>query len=188
MGTLVWTTPAALHYQINHDDLFCFGNNTLASPQGHTDYSAGCGYVDINLVDFGDDVFTGGKFSQHLSVYEGLESADGAGVKTRSLAWTDGDVIATEVDDQRSHPGAINIDLRMLRYAQNFTVKQSPSPLGPHGAANPDRRSRGHLAPGHPRRENPADPGIHRRQLLQRLGRGHCAWWGVNPRRRITTS
>ena len=34
MGTLVWTTPAALHYQINHDDLFCFGNNTLASPKG----------------------------------------------------------------------------------------------------------------------------------------------------------
>ena len=134
MGTLVWTTPDALHYQINDDDLFCFGNNTLASAQGHTDYSAGCGYVDINLVDYGDDVFTGEKFSQRLSVYDGLESADGDGVKTRSLAWTDGDVIATEVDDERSQPDAINIDLRMLRYAQNFTVKQSPSPLGPHGA------------------------------------------------------
>src|SRR5580698_6706349 len=86
MGTLVWTTPAALHYQINHDDLFCFGNNTLASPKAHTDYSAGCGYVDINMVDFGNDVFAGGKFNQHLSVYEGLETADGDGVKTRSLA------------------------------------------------------------------------------------------------------
>ncbi|MGA2248664.1 MAG: glycoside hydrolase N-terminal domain-containing protein [Verrucomicrobiota bacterium] len=134
LGTLVWTTPAALHYQINHDDLFCSGNNTLASPKGHTDYSAGCGYVDINLVDFGNDVFTGGKFSQHLSVYEGLETTGGDGVETRSLAWTDGDVIATEVDDQRSHPGAINIDLRMLRFAQNFTVKQSPSAIEPHGA------------------------------------------------------
>ena len=134
MGTLVWTTPAALHYQINHNDLFCFGNNTLASAKGHTDYSAGCGYVDINLVDFGNDVFAGGKFSQCLSVYEGLETAGGDGVQTRSLAWTDGDVIATEVDDQRSHPGTINIDLRMLRYAQNFTVKPSPSPIGPHGA------------------------------------------------------
>ena len=134
MGTLVWTTPAALHYQINHDDLFCFGNNTLASPKGHADYSAGCGYVDINMVDFGHDVFAGGKFNQRLSVYEGLETADGDGVKTRSLAWTDGNVIATEVDDQRSDPSAINIDLRMLRYAQNFTVKPSPSPIGPHGA------------------------------------------------------
>jgi hypothetical protein len=134
MGTLVWTTPAALHYQINHVDLFCNDKNTLASPKGHTDYSAGCGYVDINLSEFGDDVFTGGKFNQHLSVYEGLETADGDGVKTRSVAWTDGDVIATEVDDQRSQPGTINIDLRMLRYAQNFTGRQSPSPIGPHGA------------------------------------------------------
>lgn len=134
VGTLVWTTPSTLHYQINHVDLFCFGNNTLASPQGHNDYSSGCGYLDINLVDYGDDVFAGDKFNQRLSVYEGLESADGEGVKTRSLAWTDGDVIATEVDDQRSHPSAINIDLRMLRYAQNFTVKQPPSPVGPHGA------------------------------------------------------
>ena len=134
MGTLVWTTPAALHYQINDDDLFCFGNNTLASPKGNTDYSAGCGYVDINLVDFGKDVFAGTKFNQHLSVYEGLESADGDGVKTRSLAWTDGDVIATEVDDERSQPGPVNIDLRMLRYAQNFTGQQGPTPIGPHGA------------------------------------------------------
>jgi hypothetical protein len=134
VGTLVWTTPAALHYQINHVDLFCFGNNTLAFSKGHTDYSSGCGYVDINLVDFGNDVFAGDKFNQRLSVYEGLKSDDGDGVKTRSLAWTDGDVVATEVDDQRSHPGTINIDFRMLRYAQNFTGKQSPSLIGPHGA------------------------------------------------------
>ncbi len=134
VGTLVWTTPSALHYQINHVDLFCFGNNTQASPEGHNDYSSGCGYLDINVEDFGDDVFAGDKFNQSLSVYEGLESADGAGVKTRSLAWTDGDVIATEVDDQRSHTSAVNIDLRMLRYAQNFTVKQPSSPVGPHGA------------------------------------------------------
>jgi len=134
MGTLVWTTPGALHYQINHVDLFCSGHDTQASPKGHTDYSAGCGYVDINMVDFGPDVFASEKFNQHLSVYEGLETADGDGVKTRSLAWTGGDVIATEVDDQRSPPSTINIDLRMLRYAQNFTTNRSPLPLGPHRA------------------------------------------------------
>ena len=134
VGTLVWTTPAALHYQINDVDLFCFDKDTLASPKGHNDYSSGCGYFDINLVGYGNDVFAGEKFDQTLSVYEGLESAEGDGVRTRSLAWTDGDVIATEVDDQRSHPGAIDIDLRMLRYAPVFTVKQPPTPLGPHGA------------------------------------------------------
>jgi len=169
MGTLVWTTPSALHYQINHVDLFCFGNNTLASPNGHSDYSSGCGYLDVNMGDFGDDVFASDKFNQTLSVYEGLESADGTGVKTRSLAWTDGDVIATEVDDQRSHHSAINIDLRMLRYAQNFTVKQPPSPVGPHGAFI---RTGDHVAISRLdiRDGKILDPGIHRRQLLQCLG------------------
>ena len=89
--------------------------------------------MDINMVDFGKDVFAGDNFNQHLSVYEGLESADGEGVRTRSLAWTDGDVIATEVDDERGQPSAIEVDLRMLRYAPIFTVKPSPSPFGPHG-------------------------------------------------------
>ena len=27
-GSLVWTTPTALHFQVNHVDLFCMGHNT----------------------------------------------------------------------------------------------------------------------------------------------------------------
>jgi hypothetical protein len=48
-GSLVWTTPTALHFQVNQVDLFCMGHNTLSFPKGHTDYSSGCGYVDIIL-------------------------------------------------------------------------------------------------------------------------------------------
>jgi hypothetical protein len=125
MGSLIWTTPTALHFQINHVDLFCMGNNTLSFPKGHTDYSSGCGYLDINLVDFGDDVFIGRDFNQHLSVYEGLATATGKGIKSRVLAWSNGDVIATELDDQRNKPGAIHIDLRMLRYAVDYVEKQN---------------------------------------------------------------
>lgn len=125
MGSLIWTTPTALHFQINHVDLFCMGNNTLSFPKGHTDYSSGCGYVDINLVDYGDDVFVGRAFNQHLSVYEGLATAAGNRIKSRALAWSDGDVIATELDDQRRKPGAIHIDLRMLRYAVNYVERQN---------------------------------------------------------------
>jgi alpha-L-fucosidase 2 len=66
MGTLVWTTPSALHFQINRVDLSCMGNNTRSFPKGHTDYSSDCGYMDINVVDYGDDVFTGKAFNQHL--------------------------------------------------------------------------------------------------------------------------
>ncbi len=120
MGSLVWTTPTALHFQINDVDLFCMGNNTLSFPKGHTDYSSGCGYVDINLVDYGDDVFTGKNFNQHLSVYDGLATANGNGIKSRTLAWNDGDVIATELDDQRKKAAAVQIDLRMLRYAVDY--------------------------------------------------------------------
>jgi hypothetical protein len=125
MGSLIWTTPTALHFQINHVDLFCMGNNTLSFPKGHTDYSSGCGYVDINLVDYGDDVFVGRAFNQHLSVYEGLATAAGNRIKSRALAWSNGDVIATELDDQRNKPRAIHIDLRMLRYAVNYLEKQN---------------------------------------------------------------
>ena len=120
MGSLIWTTPRALHFQINDVDLFCMGNNTLSFPKGHTDYSSGCGSVDINLVDYGADIFTGNNFNQHLSVSDGLATATGNDIQSRTLAWNDGDVIATELDDQRSHPSAVNVDLRMLRYAVDY--------------------------------------------------------------------
>jgi hypothetical protein len=120
MGSLIWTTPAALHFQINHADLFCMGNNTLSFPKGHTDYSSGCGYVDIRLVDYGEDVFVGKKFSQHLSVYDGLATAAGNGIKSRVLAWGNGDVLTTELDDQRQQPGATHVDLQMLRYTVDY--------------------------------------------------------------------
>jgi hypothetical protein len=125
VGTLIWTTPTALHFQINHVNLFCMGNNTLSFPKGHTDYSSGCGYVDINLVDYGDEVFIGRDFNQHLSVYNGLATTAGNGIKSRVLAWSNGDVIATELDDQRKKPDAIHVDLRMLRYAVDYIEKQN---------------------------------------------------------------
>ena len=120
MGSLVWTTPDAIRFQINRVDVFAMGNNTSSFRDGHTNYANGCGYLDIKMVDYGDDVFTGNAFNQHLSVYEGLTTIKGKGVNSRVIAWSDGDVIATEIDDQRANPSSIHIDLRMLRYAINF--------------------------------------------------------------------
>ncbi len=116
MGSLVWTTPSALHFQINRVDVFAENSYTTSFPRADTDYASGCGYVDINLVESGDDVFTGAGFRQTLSVYDGLMAAHGNGVTARVLAWPERDVTAVEIDDQRQHPEAINIDLRMLRY------------------------------------------------------------------------
>ena len=125
MGSLVWTTPAALHFQINHVDLFCMGHSTLSFLKGHPDYSSGCGYVDNNGVDYGDNVFAGRDFHQHLSVYDGLATVAGKGINSRVLAWSDGDVIATELDDQRKKSDAVHVDLRMLRYAVNYVEKHN---------------------------------------------------------------
>jgi hypothetical protein len=116
MGSLVWTSPSALKFQINRVDLFAENSYTTSFPRADTDYASGCGSVDINLVQSGDDVFAGPAFRQQLSVYEGMMTAQGNGVTARVLAWPQRDVMAVEIDDQRAQPEAVNIDLRMLRY------------------------------------------------------------------------
>ncbi|HZZ29332.1 MAG TPA: DUF5703 domain-containing protein [Pirellulales bacterium] len=124
MGSLVWTTLSALHFQINRDDVFAENSYTTSFPKQDSDYASGCGYVDINLSDAGDDVFSGQTFHQHLSLYDGLMTVQGSGVTARIVACPLHDVMAVEIDDQRPQPAAINIDLRMLRYAiQNITGK-----------------------------------------------------------------
>jgi len=87
MGSLVWTTPSALKFQINRVDVFAEDSTTSSFPQADSDYASGCGYVDIHLVDAGEDVFAGKDFSQHLSLYDGLMTAKGRDVTARLLAW-----------------------------------------------------------------------------------------------------
>lgn len=116
-GSLVWTTPSALKFQINRVDVFSSDATSVSFPKADSDYGSSCGYVDINVVDAGEDVFEGKTFKQHLSLYDGLMTVSGQGVKARLLAWHEKDILAIEIDDQRMKPSAINIDLRMLRYA-----------------------------------------------------------------------
>ncbi len=116
MGSLVWTTPTALKFQINRVDVFAVDASTVSFPRADSDYASGCGYVDINVVAAGDDVFVGPEFRQDLSLYDGIMSVKGRGVTVRVLGWPKADVMAVEIDDQRSHPEPISINLRMLRY------------------------------------------------------------------------
>ena len=116
MGSLVWTSPSALKFQINRVDVFAVDGSTVSFPQADSDYASVCGYVDIHLTAAGEDVFTPGFFKQHLCLYDALMTAQGRGVTARVLAWPARDVMAVEIDDQRSAPEPINIDLRMLRY------------------------------------------------------------------------
>jgi len=145
MGSLVWTSPDALKFQLNRVDVFAAGCNTRAFPRAGSDYASGCGMVDIRLVDFGDDVFTGPSFRQHLSVYDGVMTACGNGVTARVMAWQQGDAMAVEIDDQRAEPSAVHVDLRMLRYAtqwmdaKNWALTSQHAAVvlsGPHSATS----------------------------------------------------
>lgn len=120
MGSLVWTTPSALKFQINRCDVFGVDASSVSFPKQDSDYASGCGYVDINVVSSGADVFTTPTFNQHLGLYDGVMTTKGAGLTARVLAWNARDVMAIEIDDQRERPEPINIDLRMLRYALQY--------------------------------------------------------------------
>lgn len=120
MGSLVWTTPSALKFQINRVDVFAMHASSVSFPRADSDYAAGCGYVDINLASAGDDVFAGDVFRQRLSLFDALMTAQGRGMTARVVAWPQRDVMAVEIDDRRAAPEPVNIDLRMLRYARQF--------------------------------------------------------------------
>lgn len=115
MGSIVWTSPSSLKFQINRVDVYGSNSYTKSFNKRHSEYCGGTGMVDVDFVDFGDDVFPGHRTIQHLSVYDGLLTVEGEGIKTRVTAWNEKDVMAIEVDDQREKPVTININLRMLR-------------------------------------------------------------------------
>src|SRR4051812_3733218 len=120
MGSLVWTTPSAIKFQINRCDVFGEDASSVSFAHADADYASGCGYVDINVASAGPDVFTPPAFNQHLSIYDSLMTARGAGVSARVLAWNARDVMAIEIEDRRAQPEPITIDLRMLRYAVTY--------------------------------------------------------------------
>ena len=121
MGSLVWTSPSALKFQINRVDVYANNSYTNSFNRRDWDYAFGCGYVDIDFVDFGKDVFPDERTIQHLSVYDALVSVEGKGVSARMLAWHAQDVMAVEITDNRKKPTTINANLRMLRHiAKSF--------------------------------------------------------------------
>ncbi|HLA68575.1 MAG TPA: DUF5703 domain-containing protein [Bacteroidota bacterium] len=125
MGSLVWTSPSAIKFQINRVDVFSSDASSVSFPRADSDYGSSCGYLDVNLVDAGEDVFAGKGFRQHLSLYDGLVTVAGKGVTAKVFALHGRDVIAVEVTDNRTQPSAINIDLRMLRYAVECIYEKS---------------------------------------------------------------
>ena len=120
MGTLLWTAASSLRMQVNRVDVFAMDGSSHSFPERDTDYSGGCGFLDVAFIDAGEDVFAGDAFRQQLSVYDGMATTRGRGVALRACAWQEGDAIAIEVDDQRPRPSPVSIDLRMLRFVRQY--------------------------------------------------------------------
>ena len=115
MGSLIWTTPQSLRFQINRVDIF--GNNSESNNfyQRNTDYCGGAGFVDVDFQSDGD-IFTDKKFRQHLSCYDGTVTTEGENVKTTTFVWSDLDVMAIRIEDSRSNQTPVVANLRALRH------------------------------------------------------------------------
>ncbi|MFD0616064.1 discoidin domain-containing protein [Paenibacillus sp. GCM10027629] len=111
VGGLVWTEPTKLKTQVNRVDVF--GHNGASSATSlHGDYFGAVGNVSV---DFGGTVFPSDNVPQYLSMYNATENIQGTNLTADVLAWSDQDVIAIRVDDTRTTPAPINIDLSMTR-------------------------------------------------------------------------
>jgi len=105
MGSLVWTTPSQLRFQINRADVYANNSATNSFFERHNDYCGGCAYLDI---DFSGEPFPESGFRQHLSVYDGTLTI---GRDIQVLAWPARDVMAV----QTGGAGSVTATLRMLR-------------------------------------------------------------------------
>jgi hypothetical protein len=138
MGTLVWTTPSQIRFQINRVDVYANNSYSNSFFERNNDYCGGCAYVEI---EFSEPVFAGPDFRQHLSLYEGKMTIAGRGAKAELTAWPHQDVIAVQVSARRAT--VVWAKLRMLRHASQYFGKQLETFAAEHIAAV---ETRSHLA------------------------------------------
>ncbi|MBI2298260.1 MAG: hypothetical protein HYU66_04790 [Armatimonadetes bacterium] len=114
MGTLVWTTPSAVHMQINRSDVFAANKHHAGSFTGPVDQCWGaCAQI---AVDIGGQPFAAGKaFTQRLSLYQAETTITGARLAVRCFVSAATDVLALEIDDRRDEPQPVRLTVSMWR-------------------------------------------------------------------------
>ncbi len=119
MGTMVWTTPGAIHFQINRSDVFAVDKRHAGSYADAADYCSACAQVTLEVG--GTPFAAGDGFAQRLSLYEAECALVGDDLSARcfvSAAETlsaPTDVLAVEIDDRRANPQSIRLTLSMWR-------------------------------------------------------------------------
>ena len=113
MGTLVWTSPGTVSFQINRNDVFAVNRNHAGVQFGATDYCGGCASV---VLDVGGLPFAAGpSFRQRLSLYDAEAHVAGAAVNIRCFVSSQTDVLVLEIDDRRDEPQPVRLTVSMWR-------------------------------------------------------------------------
>lgn len=118
MGTLVWTSPSQVRFQINRVDVYANSSYTNSFFERNDDYCGGCAFVEIDFADLAQPPFVDPNFHQHLAVYDGLMALEGRSVRNEMIAWPAQDVIVMQVAP--SEAAAVQVKLRMLRHASQY--------------------------------------------------------------------
>ncbi len=124
MGTLVWTTPTQLRFQINRVDVYANNCATNSFFERHNDYCGGCAYLDIDFAGATPDPFPETGFPQHLSLYDGALTIEARNLTLRIFAHPLHDFMLVEVTPRRSSPAPVTVTLRMLRYETKYFGQQ----------------------------------------------------------------
>lgn len=119
-GTMVWTTPGAIHLQINRSDLFSVNKSHAGDYSDPADYCSACAQVTIEVggAPFAADAQ---QFSQRLSLYEAECTIHGDGVSARCFVAAakdlsePADVLVVEIGDERADPQPLRMVLSMWR-------------------------------------------------------------------------
>jgi hypothetical protein len=144
MGTLVWTTPGAVEFQINRVDVFAVNRDARGKRFGaagwtresSTDYGGACTRVSIAVG--GEPFHPGPHFAQRLSLADARCEVGGERVRAACWVAAEDDVLVVEVTDERDSPQPIEVKLAMWREPE---VR-----IGPHSAAYAWRQGKDRVA------------------------------------------
>ena len=113
MGTMVWTSPAAVHLQLNRCDVFAVDRHHDRRQAEDTDYCGGCAQVTVEL---GGQVFKPTEaYTQRLSLYDAECTVTGEDVSVTCFVSAADDALAMEVDDRRDAPRPVRVTVSMWR-------------------------------------------------------------------------
>jgi hypothetical protein len=114
MGTMMWTAPGSIEFQINRVDVFAVNRHAGGAHfPGGTDYCGGC--ARLSIVVGGEPFRAETGFEQRLSLTEARCDVQGEGVRSVSWVAANDDALVVTVTDERKSPRPIEVTLAMWR-------------------------------------------------------------------------